>query len=86
MYDVSGRQDLAAALNDPSGPGAGAAAGAGVSGDETLNSVLYAVFCEFLDGDFEMIRVLVSEWLLPLLLLGQTHLTDRAASEKKQTQ
>jgi len=32
------------------------------SGDETLNGVLYSVFCEFLEGDFEMIRVLVSEY------------------------
>lgn len=31
-------------------------------GDETLNGVLYSVFCEFMEGDFEMIRVLVSEY------------------------
>jgi len=51
--------DLAAALNDQDGqtPTGGAA---GLGGDETLNSVLYSVFCEFLDGDFEMIRVLVN--------------------------
>ncbi|UZJ51084.1 hypothetical protein CBS101457_000404 [Exobasidium rhododendri] len=58
MYDVSGRMDLAAALNDQNG--SGLAASPGLGGDETLNSVLYSVFCEFLDGDFEMIRVLVS--------------------------
>jgi hypothetical protein len=31
-----------------------------MAGEETLNSVLYSVFCEFLDGDFQMIRVLVN--------------------------
>lgn len=51
--------DLAAALNDQNGQSSARAA-AGLGGDETLNSVLYSVFCEFLDGDFEMIRVLVN--------------------------
>ncbi|KAK0530164.1 hypothetical protein OC834_003403 [Tilletia horrida] len=71
MYDVSGRTDFASALNNPSGSSAFAAAtgggfygsggGAGApSSDETLNSVLYSVFCEFMEGDFEMIRVLVN--------------------------
>jgi curved DNA-binding protein CbpA len=32
--------------------------------DETLNGVLRSVFAEFLEGDFEMIRVFVSEYLL----------------------
>lgn len=59
LYDVSGRSDLAAALND-NGSGANGGAGAGMAGEETLNSVLYSVFCEFLDGDFQMIRVLVN--------------------------
>lgn len=59
LYDVSGRTDLAAALNDGPNGHTGAAAG-GLGSDETLNSVLYSVFCEFLDGDFEMIRVLVN--------------------------
>lgn len=58
LYDVSGRSDLAAALNE-SATGANGA-GAGMAGEETLNSVLYSVFCEFLDGDFQMIRVLVN--------------------------
>lgn len=31
-------------------------------GDETLNGVLRSVFTEFLDGDFEMIRVFVSTY------------------------
>lgn len=56
LYDVSGRSDLAAAFNE----NPGGANGAGLGGDETLNSVLYSVFCEFLDGDFQMIRVLVN--------------------------
>lgn len=50
--------DLAAALNE-NGTGVNGA-GAGLGGEETLNSVLYSVFCEFLDGDFQMIRVLVN--------------------------
>jgi hypothetical protein len=58
LYDVSGRSDLAAAFNEQNGPPSTDASGLG--GDETLNSVLYSVFCEFLDGDFEMIRVLVN--------------------------
>jgi hypothetical protein len=60
MYDVSGRMDLAAALNDQNGQASTGSGGGGLAGDETLNSVLYSVFCEFLDGDFEMIRVLVN--------------------------
>ncbi|WAQ89603.1 hypothetical protein PtA15_11A293 [Puccinia triticina] len=28
--------------------------------DETLNGVLHATFCEFMDGDFEMIRVVIN--------------------------
>lgn len=61
MYDVSGRTDFAAAMNSggDSSEG-GTAAGGGLAGDDTLNSVLYSVFCEFMEGDFEMIRVLVN--------------------------
>ncbi|PWN98732.1 hypothetical protein FA09DRAFT_342997 [Tilletiopsis washingtonensis] len=54
MYDVSGRADFAQAM------GSGGMGDAMAGGDETLNGVLYSVFCEFLDGDFEMIRVLVN--------------------------
>ncbi|PWN45071.1 DnaJ-domain-containing protein [Ceraceosorus guamensis] len=54
MYDVSGRADYAQAMD------ASSHAAANGAGDETLNSVLYSVFCEFLEGDFEMIRVLVN--------------------------
>lgn len=62
VYDVSGRTDLASAMN---GSDSGAAGGrfpygAGTASDETLNGVLYSVFCEFLEGDFEMVRVLVN--------------------------
>ncbi|KAE8267728.1 hypothetical protein A4X09_0g4618 [Tilletia walkeri] len=68
IYDVSGRTDFAAAMNSPSGSSAFAAAtgagfggpGAASSSEETLNGVLYSVFCEFMEGDFEMIRVLVN--------------------------
>lgn len=59
MYDVSGRTDLAAALNQ-SGTSTTGFESSGVASDETLNGVLYSVFCEFLEGDFEMIRVLVN--------------------------
>ncbi|MBW0540595.1 hypothetical protein O181_080310 [Austropuccinia psidii MF-1] len=31
-----------------------------INADETLNSVLYSTFCEFMDGDFQMIRVLIN--------------------------
>lgn len=31
--------------------------------DETLNSVLYGVFCDFMDGDLETIRTFLSESL-----------------------
>ncbi|CAG8556995.1 11944_t:CDS:2 [Ambispora gerdemannii] len=44
-YDVSGSSDL------------GSASG---MGDETLHGVLYQLFLEFMDGDFEMIRALVN--------------------------
>ncbi|KAK0553550.1 hypothetical protein OC846_002471 [Tilletia horrida] len=62
MYDVSGRTDFAAAMNNPAPGsfGAGGSAASGMSSDETLNSVLYSVFCEFMEGDFEMIRVLIN--------------------------
>ncbi|CAO1621012.1 unnamed protein product [Sympodiomycopsis kandeliae] len=61
MYDVSGRTNFAAAMNnsangstdDDDEPGSGLA-------DDTLNGVLYSVFCEFMEGDFEMIRVMVN--------------------------
>lgn len=43
MYDVSGRADFAAAVQDGMPPGS--------ASDETLNGVLYSVFCEFLDGE-----------------------------------
>lgn len=45
MYDVSGRADLAQAM------GSGGMSDAMAGGDETLNGVLYSVFCEFLDGE-----------------------------------
>ncbi|KAL9938107.1 hypothetical protein V8E36_002730 [Tilletia maclaganii] len=67
IYDVSGRTDFAAAMNSPAASGSFASAtgyqGAGAPGstsEETLNGVLYSVFCEFMEGDFEMIRVLVN--------------------------
>uniref|UniRef100_A0A1D1Y5N2 DnaJ subfamily C member 17 n=1 Tax=Anthurium amnicola TaxID=1678845 RepID=A0A1D1Y5N2_9ARAE len=44
-YDISGISDL----GDVDG-----------TGDETLHSVLYQLFLEFMDGDFEMIRALVN--------------------------
>lgn len=44
-YDISGTSEL------------GNASG---MGDETLHSVLYQLFLEFMDGDFEMIRALVN--------------------------
>lgn len=56
MYDVSGRTDLASALNNHDPTSAAGQYGS----EETLNGVLYSVFCEFLEGDFEMIRVLVN--------------------------
>ncbi len=61
IYDVSGRTDFAASMNAANaadGPGTGPG-GAGVN-EETLNGVLYSVFCEFMEGDFEMVRVLVN--------------------------
>ncbi|CAO1629368.1 unnamed protein product [Parajaminaea phylloscopi] len=59
MYDVSGRTDFAAAMNTSAEGRDGSDAAAGL-GDDTLNGVLYSVFCEFMEGDFEMIRVLVN--------------------------
>ncbi|CAG8505244.1 8831_t:CDS:2 [Funneliformis mosseae] len=47
-YDISGTSDL------------GSVSG---MGDETLHGVLYQLFLEFMDGDFEMIRALVSEYM-----------------------
>jgi len=44
-YDISGTSDL------------GSVSG---MGDETLHGVLYQLFLEFMDGDFEMIRALVN--------------------------
>ncbi|PWN32078.1 uncharacterized protein FA14DRAFT_162345 [Meira miltonrushii] len=58
MYDVSGRTDFAAAVSqDSSSTGYDPN---GLASDETLNGVLYSVFLEFLEGDFEMIRVLIN--------------------------
>lgn len=58
MYDVSGRTDYAAAVSqDNSSTGYDPN---GLASDETLNGVLYSVFLEFLEGDFEMIRVLIN--------------------------
>ncbi|KAA1075662.1 hypothetical protein PGTUg99_034110 [Puccinia graminis f. sp. tritici] len=34
--------------------------GQNINPDETLNGVLHATFCEFMDGDFEMIRVVIN--------------------------
>lgn len=59
MYDVSGRTDFAAAMNNGGPDGSGSADGSHL-GEDTLNGVLYSVFCEFMEGDFEMIRVLVN--------------------------
>lgn len=56
LYDVSGRTDFAAAVNTAEGHSDSASG----LGDDTLNGVLYSVFCEFMEGDFEMIRVLVN--------------------------
>ncbi|RIA94642.1 hypothetical protein C1645_817692 [Glomus cerebriforme] len=44
-YDISGTSDLGSVNG---------------MGDETLHSVLYQLFLEFMDGDFEMIRALVN--------------------------
>jgi hypothetical protein len=35
--------------------------------DETLQSVLSQVFFEFMDGDFEVIRNMISKWANALL-------------------
>lgn len=56
MYDVSGRSDFAAAMNTD----ASTSGGPNGLNDDTLNGVLYSVLCEFMEGDFEMIRVLVN--------------------------
>ncbi|POW21813.1 hypothetical protein PSHT_01934 [Puccinia striiformis] len=32
----------------------------GINADETLNGVLHSTFCEFMEGDFEMIRVVIN--------------------------
>lgn len=57
MYDLSGRTDFAAAVDTGDGHGGDATSSLG---DDTLNGVLYSVFCEFMEGDFEMIGVLVN--------------------------
>ncbi|PWN54191.1 DnaJ-domain-containing protein, partial [Violaceomyces palustris] len=57
MYDVSGRTDFAAAVNNSSHP-MSTDSDVGL-GEETLNGVLYSILCEFLEGDFDMIRVFV---------------------------
>ncbi|CAG8468141.1 7187_t:CDS:2 [Scutellospora calospora] len=44
-YDISGTSDLGCVNG---------------TGDETLHGVLYQLFLEFMDGDFEMIRALVN--------------------------
>ncbi|KAF0419884.1 DnaJ-domain-containing protein [Gigaspora margarita] len=44
-YDISGTSDLGSVNG---------------TGDETLHGVLYQLFLEFMDGDFEMIRALVN--------------------------
>lgn len=37
--------------------------------DETLQSVLSQVFFEFMDGDFEVIRNMISKWTIALLTI-----------------
>lgn len=32
--------------------------------DETLSGVLLGVFCDFMEGDFQMLRTFLSEWTL----------------------
>lgn len=73
MYDVSGRTDFAAAMNNDGADGSG-----GAAGEDTLNSVLYSVFCEFMEGDFEMIRVLVNALNNESTPGGGIHLGDDA--------
>ncbi|EGG10266.1 uncharacterized protein MELLADRAFT_115586 [Melampsora larici-populina 98AG31] len=55
------------------------------SGDETLNSVLHSTFCEFMDGDFEMIRVLINALNEgnPGLNLGEEAINNLETSFKK---
>ncbi|KAH9810577.1 hypothetical protein DFH28DRAFT_1131973 [Melampsora americana] len=55
------------------------------SGDETLNSVLHSTFCEFMDGDFEMIRVLINALNEgnPGLNLGEDAIKNLETSFKK---
>lgn len=63
IYDVSGRSDLAASMqNGAAGDGTGFGGGMHAHGvnEETLNGVLYSVFCEFMEGDFEMVRVMIN--------------------------
>jgi len=52
IYDISGRLDFGDLSNGKTSSGG--------FGDETLHGVLHAMFCEFVDGDFEMIRVFVN--------------------------
>ncbi|KAI8452319.1 hypothetical protein BY996DRAFT_6431883 [Phakopsora pachyrhizi] len=53
--------------------------------DETLNGVLYSTFCEFMDGDFEMIRVLINALNEgnPGLNLGEESIRNLETSFKK---
>ena len=56
MYDVSGRTDISMAVNSDAN---GTTDDAGLA-DDTLNGVLYSVLCEFMEGDFEMIGVMIN--------------------------
>ncbi|GAA99971.1 uncharacterized protein L969DRAFT_19559 [Mixia osmundae IAM 14324] len=53
LYDISGRSEW----DSPDPNGRASQAG---FGDETLHGVLHTMFGEFMEGDFEMIRVLVN--------------------------
>ncbi|KAG0151111.1 hypothetical protein CROQUDRAFT_72282 [Cronartium quercuum f. sp. fusiforme G11] len=55
------------------------------SADETLNGVLHSTFCEFMDGDFEMIRVLINALNEgnPGLNLGEEAINNLETSFKK---
>lgn len=53
LYDISGRSNI----NPTTPPSTSCEEGIN---DETLNGVLRNVFFEFLDGDFEMIRVMIN--------------------------
>ncbi|EPQ26964.1 uncharacterized protein PFL1_05599 [Pseudozyma flocculosa PF-1] len=57
MYDVSGRSDFAAAVNNAEDGVYGS--DPGDFGDETLNNVLYTIMCEFLEGDFDKLKALI---------------------------